>query len=621
MRFYKLLVVILICFVIISLPADVRADPPKPTAPSSGQGGSFPPDGDSLEPGPVQNAAAVLDPATASVTRMTLAEDEETLVPGVPAATPPTPIVKGNDDPFAPGPILAAKLEGGNLKTVPDSANTANDLSIAGAGPTQAIGQEIGVAASTIIEFENFESTNFLPTGSPEWSRSGPPVWDDVDCFPIESTGFKSAWAADLTGLDPCSATPDNYPSNMNAWLIYGPFSLADAQAASLDFFYRLDSELGGDFFKWMASTNGIDFFGQQISGTYLSGPFNNGYNFVSFDLTNVHTLGDLSGEPEVWIAFIFQSDSDTNTGQGAFIDFITLRKNTDPRVYLTQENFDVDDFPNALWDSFDNDGPENGDYRWDDVSDTFQGPHCPPRSGDWSMWPADEGTNGLDPCSAGDDYPNNARSWLVHGPFNLEGASEAWVDFYFRNVSETNYDTIAWLASKDGINFEGFGTSGTYIDGPSNNGYNLRRFYLSYVGPTVGDLRGETSVWLAFIFQSDNTVTAQGPFIDDVSIVVERPSAAPGVNTIYLPLLVKSEISPAKVYVTNSTGGTLTYRIFGPPEGNINCSVPNGAQKKFCGSFTPGAYDWRADATCGSKTGTKFFRSGDNFPTPFQCN
>jgi hypothetical protein len=52
-----------------------------------------------------------------------------------------------------------------------------------------------------------------------------------------------------------------------------------------------------------------------------------NGWQHRSFDLTDVPTLGDLTGQSQVWVAFIFRSDSDTNVFQGAFLDDIALRK------------------------------------------------------------------------------------------------------------------------------------------------------------------------------------------------------------------------------------------------------------------------------------------------------
>jgi len=475
------------------------------------------------------------------------------------------------------------------------------------------MGEGVGATSSTFIMTEDFEG-DFPSSGWDLVDNNGTGhLWDDVNCFAIESSGTGwAAWpaAAGSNGLDPC--TGDDYPNGLETWLIYGPFSLTDAQSASLDFYFRIESESCCDYLFWGASIDDVNYYGEIASGTYTSGPFNNGYNFASFDLTDVYNLGDLSGQPQVWIAFVFHSD-DSATGRGPFIDAITLRKNTDPRVYLTSENFDVIEFPNQFWESFDADGATNGDYRWDDVFSDGNSNLCRSHSGDWSMWPADEGADGLDACS-GDEYPNNANSWLIHGPLDLTGASEAWVDFYFRNESETNSDFFWWAVSTDGSDYWGYGISGTYTNGPYDQGFNLIRFDLSNV-PGLGDLRGESQVWLAYVFQSDSSNTGQGPFLDDVNVVVERPAAAVSTHWVFLPILFKS---PAPVqtnlYIQNKTTGNVTrYTVHNTPEGNITCrNIPAGATR-YCGSFTSGTYEVSVNTTeCGSNSGEVLFIPGN---------
>jgi len=136
----------------------------------------------------------------------------------------------------------------------------------------------------------------------------------------------------------------------MQAWMIYGPFSLADAADAELNFYLWLDSENTYDYLKWMASIDGSYFYGWGLSGD------SGGWESRSFDLTDVYTLGDLCGESEVWIAFIFDSDENT-TDKGAFIDDVVLRKdvtdggnnppntpsNPSPADYATGVSVDAD--------------------------------------------------------------------------------------------------------------------------------------------------------------------------------------------------------------------------------------------------------------------------------------
>lgn len=603
MKLHKILTGLILCALLFGSAAVASADdPPGPTIDLPKAASDPPPPQGRPELSSIQETQAVLDPATAHVTYMEWPEgDDKTLARAVPPAEAPPPVKGG----FEPGPIMLAQSDGETLQIIPNSARVANDHLISRRMQNGSTGQDIGIAGSNLIMVEYFEGW-FPGTGWSRWDAgSTEHVWGDVNCFAIESGGTGwSAWPAaeGASGLDPCSGA--NYPNFVHSWLIYGPFSLTYAQSASLDFHFRLDSEAGGDYLKWMASTNGINFYGQQIAGNHTSGPFYNGYNFHSFDLTNVYTLGDLSGEPQVWIAFVFQSDGDTNTGQGPFIDGVSLREDTGSLTYLTDEDFDVIQFPNQFWESFDNDGATNGDYRWDDVN-------CFAWSDGWSMWPADNGADARDVCGdlgPPEDYPNDARSWLVHGPLNLSDASQAWVDFHFRNESETDWDYFIWMASRDGANYSGYGISGDHTDGPLWNGYNSMYFDLSDV-PELGDLRGDSQVYLAFVFMSDSSNTGQGPFLDDVRIIVEREVR----NQIFLPVVLKDpSVTQTTLYIENATSGTVSYTVHDTPEGDITCTEIAAGTTVLCGTFTPGTYEVSVSTTeCGSNTGEVYFIPG----------
>ena len=53
------------------------------------------------------------------------------------------------------------------------------------------------------------------------------------------------------------------------------------------------------------------------------------GWQFTNFDLTNVYTLGNLLGQPQVWIAVRFFSDYSVTYPEGAYVDDISVRKRT----------------------------------------------------------------------------------------------------------------------------------------------------------------------------------------------------------------------------------------------------------------------------------------------------
>jgi hypothetical protein len=147
--------------------------------------------------------------------------------------------------------------------------------------------------------------------------------------------GTYSGWCCGdhRTGNPDLVPGTNSYPDNMKAWMIWGPFDLSDAGDAELLFYYWLDSEAGYDFLGIMASDDGSQFYGVSISG------FSSGWiGQEAFDLTDVYTLGDLTGDPNVWIAFIFTSDV-SDGAIGAFLDDIVVRKevtNTPPVISHT---------------------------------------------------------------------------------------------------------------------------------------------------------------------------------------------------------------------------------------------------------------------------------------------
>jgi|GEM_PF-1721014 len=131
-------------------------------------------------------------------------------------------------------------------------------------------------------------------------------------------TGSHSAFCAKSgnAGVNP----PADYPNNMNAWMYYGPFSLEDATEAELSFRFWARTEYPSDRLRVLASYDG------RWHGWWATGDWGDEWHSRSLDLTDVVVLGDLCGEPEVWIAFVFQSD-DVATDKGVFVDDIVLRK------------------------------------------------------------------------------------------------------------------------------------------------------------------------------------------------------------------------------------------------------------------------------------------------------
>lgn len=112
-----------------------------------------------------------------------------------------------------------------------------------------------------------------------------------------------------------------NYPNYAYSVLVYGPFSLSDAIDADLLFYRWSKTELDYDELFWGASLDGNSYYGSAVSGDWSA------WKSQEFDLTNVYTLGNLCGQPAVWIGFFFVSDVSITYPEGVYLDSIVLRK------------------------------------------------------------------------------------------------------------------------------------------------------------------------------------------------------------------------------------------------------------------------------------------------------
>jgi hypothetical protein len=157
--------------------------------------------------------------------------------------------------------------------------------------------------------------------------------------------------------------------------------------------------------------------------------------------------------------------------------------------------------FPGA-WSVYDNDfPPAHGEYCWAQRS-------CQAYAGSHSGWAVGGGTNGAG-LGCGSNYPNDADSWMVYGPFSLVGATAAdlsfklWLDSEY--TSGTKWDGVCRFASPDGFYFSGYcrvGNTGGWVDQVLD----------------LGDLAGRPSVWVALVFTSDASISrVEGAHVDDI--------------------------------------------------------------------------------------------------------
>ncbi|MCX8038239.1 MAG: hypothetical protein N3D11_14520 [Candidatus Sumerlaeia bacterium] len=206
--------------------------------------------------------------------------------------------------PFAPAIVSAANVRVEEcMETFPDGVQLTR--------PSQ-----LPQPQATTILYDTFEGT-WPGTG---WSVSGNPTWDDTTCDnPPPYAGSKSIWCCrgGSLGRDP---NQYYYANNMTAWAIYGPFSLADATSGTFSFHLWNQSEINYDWFKYMVSVNGTQFYGYQTSGD------TGGWVWRSIDFATVPTLGNVLGRSQVWVGLLFTSDG-SNVDDGAFVDELRIEK------------------------------------------------------------------------------------------------------------------------------------------------------------------------------------------------------------------------------------------------------------------------------------------------------
>jgi hypothetical protein len=118
------------------------------------------------------------------------------------------------------------------------------------------------------------------------------------------------------------------------------------------------------------------------------------------------------------------------------------------------------------------------------------------------STWPAAAGPDALDPNDW--YYPDNLNSWLDYGPLDLSNMDDVFVSFGLWYDTEPGFDPMYFCASIDGNTYSCDYWSG-YSDGWTDQAYWLTSY------------AGYSQVWLAWVFKSDFSNGANGPFVDEI--------------------------------------------------------------------------------------------------------
>lgn len=132
--------------------------------------------------------------------------------------------------------------------------------------------------------------------------------------------GQKSAYCA--AGGNPPAPAGGPYYASMNTWVIWGPFSTADATAGRFTVPFWLKTQLEHDYFGFLVSIDNNSF-----SGNWWSGD-TQGWQTETINLAAVPNLGSVLGRAQVWIALVFQSDAAVQL-EGVYVDDVVLEKST----------------------------------------------------------------------------------------------------------------------------------------------------------------------------------------------------------------------------------------------------------------------------------------------------
>jgi hypothetical protein len=150
-------------------------------------------------------------------------------------------------------------------------------------------------------------------------AQNGEYMWGKRDCRPY--AGSYSGWAVGGGDTGRQIGCGNPYPNNSVSWMRYGPFSLADARAATLRFMLWLNVEYGSDGICRMVSTDGAHYAGFCTTGQTP------GWIERTIDLANVPNAGNFLGQSTVYVALVFISDESQARPEGAYVDDIVLRK------------------------------------------------------------------------------------------------------------------------------------------------------------------------------------------------------------------------------------------------------------------------------------------------------
>lgn len=223
-------------------------------------------------------------------------------------------------------------------------------------------------------------------------------------------------------------------------------------------------------------------------------------------------------------------------------------------------------------------------------ISDAHWGPATNnASSGTGSVWCAASG--GREP--GGQYYPNNMDSWLRMGPFDFSNAStgvlsfDAWMD-----KEGGDYDPFYVAVSVNGVTYALDGYGGRGDAEWHKYEYNLRDF------PELGNIMGESSVYFALVFRSDNSGNDWGVYVDNFLLQTSFVEEASISNSI--------PISPYASAIA-AAGSDFWYAV-----NNVAYHMPSLTSATFPDSIID--LGWNGNSLHASCADSIIYRIGDDY-------
>lgn len=349
-------------------------------------------------------------------------------------------------------------------------------------------------------------------------------IWDDdgsggqpsTNLFSTSVTARGEGWlAVDISGVN---VTSGSFYAEMRFGGTNPQISLDyDGRTPGVNWYYN------GSTWSESTEVHDYDIRAVMVDSDY-STPFDRVNNVVGVDLTSpatgVYTVTvqgfNVPQDPQPYALVASGAISATMESTYPIYLPIVLKNYSSSGGWVTIVSEDFEGtFPGSTW-SVQDYQSGYGEYYWAKRN-------CRAYAGSYSGWAVGGGANGSG-LSCGSNYPDYAYSWMTYGPFSLADATAAELTFQAWQYSESGYDYLCRLASTDGSDFYGSCSSG------NSSGWTSLTLDLANVY-TLGDLRGQSSVWVALLFESDDSYNyAEGAHVDNV--VLRKCTASSCVGT-----------------------------------------------------------------------------------------